>query len=293
MKERAVIACERNPLSRAWATRVLAGLRELKPCGLLVPQTEPTDGHVFALESEVALKDGEADVVVEPLTGLGRELPEGMKVAAVVVRMDPRICTMGAKLAELPQGSTVACISRHCRGLVRTIRPGVKPAESKRGTSGAVAAVDAGNAACAVLVMGELDVLGRAADATEVYEVEAFVPPAGAGLAALVVREGDREAEELCGSVGDQEATLAWRVEMEALRELGARGRHPAGALATVSGGTVLLDLVVAHPSGAPVVRARTRGSADRAEDVARAAARNLLEQGAADILAAVQRGEA
>ena len=293
MKERTVVACEPDPLSRAWALRVLAGLRELRPCGLLVPQTEPTGGYVFALESEVALKDGDADVVVEPLTGLGREAAEGTKVAALVVRMDPRVCTVGTRLSQLPRGSTVACVWRHCRGLVRTIRAGVKPAESKSGTSGALAAVKAGNAASAVVVLGELEVLGSAGDAKEVFEAESFVPPAGAGLAALVVREGDRDAERLCLKVGDPQATLAWRVERKALNALGARGRHPAGALATVSGGSVLLDLVVAHPSGAPVLRVRTRGSADRADDVAQAAANNLLEQGAADILGAILRGEA
>ncbi len=293
MRKRAVVACEPGPLSRAWALRTVAGLRELTPCGLLVPQTEPTDGHVFALESEVALKDGEADIVVEPLTGLERELPEGMKVAVVLVRMDSRVCTVGSSLARLPAGSTVACVTRHCKGLVRATRAGVQPAESKRGSSGVLAAVDSGNAACGVAVLGELEVLGRAGDASEVYEAEHFVPPAGAGLAALVVRQGDSEAEDLCLKVGEPEATLAWRVEKAALDELGARGRHPAGALATVSAGTVLLDLVVAHPSGAPILRARTRGRADQADDVARAAARNLLDQGASDIIAAVLRGEA
>lgn len=293
MREKATVACESDLLSRAWAMRAVAGLRELRPCGLLVPQAEPTDGYVFALESEVLLKDGEADVVVQPMTGLGRVLPEGLKMAAILHRMDPRLCVVGAGLARLPDGSTVACVSGHCRGLVRAARAGLHPAESKKGSSGALAAVDAGNAAAAVVVLGELELLGRAGEAKEVYEAEAFVPPPGAGLAALVVRDGDRDAEDLCLKAGDPTAMLAWRAETEALGELDAKGRHPAGALATVSGEAVLVDLVVAHPSGAPILRARTRGSVDQANEVARTAARNLLAQGAADILASVLRGEA
>src|SRR6266513_901054 len=66
---------------------------------------------VFTKEIEEALLDGRADLAVHSLKDLPTELPEGLVLAAIPEREDPRDAIVGRRLADLPAGARVGTSS--------------------------------------------------------------------------------------------------------------------------------------------------------------------------------------
>src|SRR5499426_3760828 len=67
-----------------------------------VPLAKVGTKGLFTKEIEEALLDGRADLAVHSLKDLPTELPEGLVLAAVPEREDPRDAMVGARMDELP-----------------------------------------------------------------------------------------------------------------------------------------------------------------------------------------------
>src|SRR6476659_2262497 len=72
-----------------------------------VPLAKVGTKGLLTKEIEEALLDGRADLAVHSLKDLPTELPEGLVLAAVPEREDPRDAIVGKRLAELPAGARV------------------------------------------------------------------------------------------------------------------------------------------------------------------------------------------
>ena len=70
-----------------------------------VPLAKVGAKGLFTKEIEEALLDGRADLAVHSLKDLPTELPEGLVLAAVPEREDPRDAVVGKCLADLPRGA--------------------------------------------------------------------------------------------------------------------------------------------------------------------------------------------
>jgi hypothetical protein len=69
-----------------------------------VPLAKVGTKGLFTKEIEEALLDGRADLAVHSLKDLPTELPEGLVLAAVPEREDPRDAVVGKRLADLARG---------------------------------------------------------------------------------------------------------------------------------------------------------------------------------------------
>ena len=76
-----------------------------------VPLAKVGTKGLFTKEIEEALLDGRADLAVHSLKDLPTELPEGLVLAAVPEREDPRDAVVGKRLADLPPGAKVGTSS--------------------------------------------------------------------------------------------------------------------------------------------------------------------------------------
>ena len=76
-----------------------------------VPLAKVGTKGLFTKEIEEALLDGRADLAVHSLKDLPTELPDGLVLAAVPEREDPRDAMVGARLDELPDGARVGTSS--------------------------------------------------------------------------------------------------------------------------------------------------------------------------------------
>src|ERR1039458_3295183 len=97
-----------------------------------VPLAKVGTKGLFTKEIEEALLDGRADLAIHNLKDLPTELPEGLVLAAVPEREDPRDAVVGRKLADLPLSAKVGTSSLRRAAQLRQLRPDLQ-VESVRG----------------------------------------------------------------------------------------------------------------------------------------------------------------
>jgi hydroxymethylbilane synthase len=127
-----------------------------------------------------------------------------------------------------------------------------------------------------VVALAALDRLGLAAEATEVLDPSVLLPQAAQGALGVECRADDDRTRARLTAIDDVAAHVAVRAERAYLAELGGGCTLPCGALATVDGGEIDLEALLAAPDGHIVLRTRVVGSDPEA--VGAAAALDLLD---------------
>jgi hydroxymethylbilane synthase len=249
-----------------------------------VPLAKVGTKGLFTKEIEEALLDGRADLAVHSLKDLPTELPEGLVLAAVPVREDPRDAVVGRKLADLPLGAKVGTSSLRRAAQLRQLRPDLQMESVRGNLDTRLRKLDEGQYDAILLAAAGLKRLGWGHRIAEILAPEQMCPAVGQGALAIETRSGF-DGVAMLDHADTHTAVMAERAVLGAL---GGGCQVPIGAYATVSQGRVTLLAIVAAPDGSQVVRAEAEGaSADAAEIGARLAA-DLLARGARQILEAV-----
>lgn len=230
---------------------------------------------VFAVEVQAAVLDGRADIAVHSAKDLPARTPDGLVLAAVPARGDPRDALVGCALADLPLSARVATGSARRRAQLAWLRPDLVFAEL-RGNIETRLAKAAGFDAV-VMAAVALDRLGLAPGVVDVLDPSVMLPQVGQGALAVECRAGDSAVREALAAVEHRESRLAVEAERAFLLELGGDCTIPAGAYATVgAGGRIELTGLLASPDGRKVVRQRRSG--DDPAALGRSVARLLLK---------------
>ena len=246
---------------------------------------------VFVKELEAALLRGEVDLAVHSLKDVPAELSDGLTLAAIPQRGDPRdalVARNGATLAELPSGARVGTGSARRAVQLRALRPDLEPVEIRGNVDTRVRKVDGGEVAAVVLAAAGLERLGLLDRASELFAPDVMLPAVGQGALAVEARADDEELLELLSAIDHRETRLACEAERSFLRRLGGGCRLPFGALAEVDGETLRMRGFISDESGARVFRAEGSGPAVEAVAIGGRLAERLLEQGAAEFVEAM-----
>ena len=126
--------------------------------------------------------------------------------------------------------------------------------------------------------------------ASELLERTAWLPAAGQGALAVVVRSDDTRARRLATTLDDPPTRQAVRAERELLRLLGAGCHLPVGVLGLPYPGGLRLWAMVLSPDGCRVIRTDRTGRHAEPERLAAEVAAVLLGRGAGEILADLSR---
>ena len=230
---------------------------------------------VFAAEVQAAVLDGRVDIAVHSAKDLPARTPDGLALAAVPVRADPRDALVGCTLADLAPSARVATGSPRRRAQLAWLRPDLVFSDL-RGNIETRLAKAAGFDAI-VVAAAALDRLGLSPAVVDVLDPSVMLPQAGQGALAVECRAGDGAVLETLAAIEHRASRLAVDAERAFLAELGGDCTVPAGAWAAV-GADGLIDLtgLVASPDGQAV--ARERRSGDDPAELGRSVARLLLE---------------
>lgn len=230
---------------------------------------------VFAVEVQAAVLDGRADIAVHSAKDLPARTPDGLVLAAVPARGDPRDALVGCALADLAPAARVATGSARRRAQLAWLRPDLVFAEL-RGNIETRLAKAAGFDAV-VMAAVALDRLSLTPAVVDVLDPSVMLPQVGQGALAVECRAGDSAVLEALAAVEHRESRLAVEAERAFLAELGGDCTIPAGAHATVgAGGRIELTGLLASLDGRKVVRQRRSG--DDPAALGRSVARLLLE---------------
>lgn len=240
-----------------------------------VPIWEIGGMGVFVKEVQAAVLDGRADFAVHSAKDLPAVHPEGLVLAAVPEREDPRDALVGSTLAALPSGARVASGSVRRRAQLAWLRPDLTFSglrgniETRLGKAGEFDAI--------VVAAAALARLGRTEAATEVLEPAQMLPQVGQGALALEARAGDEAVLGALAALDHRPTRLAVEAERAYLRELGGACDLPVAAYATVDGDEITLTALLASLDGHIVLRVNDTGRDP--EVLGRALAHRILDQ--------------
>ena len=199
---------------------------------------------VFVRAVELALLDGRADIAMHSLKDVPTAPVEGLTLAAIMTRGDPRdvlVASEGRRLAELPAGARVGTSSVRRRLLLQVLRPDIDIVEIRGNVDTRLGKVASGEYDAVVLAAAGLDRLGRLGEATQIFDALEFLPSPGQGAIAVQCREDDADIIERLLAIDDAGTRAAVEAERGFLAELGAGCSLPVGAFAQVDGDLVVL----------------------------------------------------
>ena len=206
------------------------------------PLSEIGGQAVFAKDLQQAILTGEVDCGVHSAKDLTSTLPDGLTLAAILDRADPRdalISRHPGGLAGLPAGARVGTSSRRRMAQLRLARPDVEPVELRGNVDTRLAKVlddPNGSYDAAILAVAGLDRLGWDERISEHLSVEFFTPAPGQGALGVDCRTADRATRRLLAEIADPIATAEVEAERAFLRTVGGGCRAPLAAHARVEG---------------------------------------------------------
>ena len=260
----------------------------------LQPLTRIGGTGVFVSALREALLRGEIDLAVHSLKDLPTTPPDGIALAAVPTREDPRdvvVARDGLTLGELPPGSLVGTGSPRRASQIHALGLGVEVVGVRGNVDTRVGKVASGQLDAIVIARAGLARMGRLDDVTEVLDPLQMLPAPGQGALALECR-ADAELRDLVRSALDDPATRACvTAERTLLAELEAGCAAPVGALAEVAEGDLGDELwiraVALSHDGALTVRRSASGPLDDAVGLGQKVAAEMLAEGAAELISA------
>jgi hydroxymethylbilane synthase len=241
---------------------------------------------VFVKEVQQAVLEGRADLAVHSAKDLPSETADGLTLAAVPERADPRDALVGARLDDIPEGGTVGTGSVRRQAQLAARRPDLR-FQSIRGNIETRIGKAGGEVDAVVVALAALERLGLTDRAAEVLDTGVMLPQVAQGALAVECRAGDEEAVARLATFDDPAARRAVEAERAFLRRLGGGCDLPCGALASAApeaGGSLAIEVLLATLDGKTVLRVSHDGTDPEA--VGGEAARLLLdEQGGRDLL--------
>jgi len=298
------LGTRRSALARAQSEVVAQRLRETSGRDVVLvevttrgdvdraPLSQIGGTGVFVTALREALLDGRVDLAVHSMKDLPTAAADGLVLAAVPPREDPRdvlVAAGGAGLGDLPPGARVGTGSPRRAAQLRALGLGLDVVDVRGNVDTRVGMVTSGRLDAVVLAAAGLRRLGREDEITDVLDVEAVLPAPAQGALALECRADDLETATACAALDDPLARSATTAERALLGALEAGCSAPVGALARTDGGEgggeLVLHAVAASLDGSRVLRRSARGDDGDPLALGRRLAAELLAEGAADLV--------
>ncbi len=255
-----------------------------------IPLASFGEKGIFAKELEAALLAGEIDLAIHSMKDLEHTLPDGLVIAAVPPREDPRDALIGSTLDVLPHGARVGTGSVRRRALLLSRRPDLTLLEIRGNIDTRLRKWREGHYDAICLAVAGLNRLGLQDVISEILDPEWFTPDPGQGALAIEIRDGDQRLRDLTIGLNHGPTWYAVLAERAFLRHVGGSCKTPVGAFATLDMNALVKMLtltgMVAAPDGTTILRQSARKLYGGSEALGHEVADTLRAQGADRLLA-------
>ncbi|HXC91613.1 MAG TPA: hydroxymethylbilane synthase [Stellaceae bacterium] len=243
------------------------------------PLAEIGGKGLFAKEIDEALLDGRIALAVHSLKDLETWLPDGVEIACVLPRDDPRdafLSPNAAGLAALPQGAVVGTASLRRQAQLLRRRPDLKVVPLRGNANTRIRKLEAGEVDATLLALCGLQRIGLAHLAAEVLPCEIMLPAVGQGALAVECRAGDEPVMQLLRPLHDMASAACAAAERAMLAVLDGSCHTPIAALAQTDGDGLTIEGLLLTPDGRAEVRSRSAGGLADAVAIGRALGEDL-----------------
>ena len=250
---------------------------------------------LFVKELELGMLEGRADLAVHSMKDVPVEFPEGLGLAAILPREDPRDALISNKFSsvdELPRGARVGTSSLRRQCQLNARRPDLEILDLRGNVNTRLKKLDDGEYDAILLAAAGVKRMGWEERITELLEPEQFIPAIGQGAIGIEIRLDDERVRVLVGELNDQQTAIRITAERALNEALQGGCQVPIAGYSEISHGVILLRALVGRPDGSELVQGVISGKPEDAAELGQVLADDLLSRGAREILADVY-GEA
>ena len=293
------IGARASPLARAQAEEVRTLLAEAHPelaePGAIAVEAIKTTGDrvgerpladiggkgLFTKEIEEALLAGVIDIAVHSMKDVPTWLPEGLVIACLPAREDPRdvlVANGAAAIAELPVGTVVGTASLRRKAQLLMARRDLEVVPLRGNVQTRLRKLAAGKVGATLLALAGLKRLGLDGKVDAIaLDPSEMLPAVGQGAIGIECRTEDTRMHALLAPLNHVPTAVAVDAERALLSELDGSCRTPIAALAEFDGAEILsLRALLAKPDGSAAHTVSRRGSVADAAALGADAGREL-----------------
>ena len=259
-----------------------------------VPLAKVGGKGLFVKELEEAMLNNDADLAVHSMKDVPAELPEGLHLGIITKREDPRDAFISNKynsLADLPKGAKVGTSSLRRRSQLAIMRPDLVIEDLRGNLDTRLRKLDEGQYDVIILAAAGLNRL-KLDRATSYFDPTEMLPAVGQGAVGIELRIADKELLDGLSFLDHRDTKVAVTAERAFLLRLEGGCQVPIAAFCQVDGDTITLTGLVASIDGSEVIKKEVVGTADKALEVGKSLAEDILEMGGKAILEEVYEKE-
>jgi hydroxymethylbilane synthase len=230
------------------------------------PLAEVGGKGLFCKEIETALLEERIDVAVHSIKDLPTWLPDGLMLAAVLEREDPRdvlIATEATSIETLPHEARVGSASLRRKGQLLAARPDLKVGLLRGNVQTRLDKIRAGELDATMLALAGLRRLGIDPIPGTVLDAETFVPAVGQGAVGLEVRAADGATRELVMAIDHAPTRICVEAERAMLDALDGSCHTPVGGHARIRHDELVLKALLAEVDGSHILQTERVGKTD------------------------------
>ena len=301
------IATRKSPLAMWQAEHVSGLLTKLHP-GLEIqivgmttkgdkildaPLAKVGGKGLFVKELEQGMLEGVADIAVHSMKDVPVEFPEGLHLAVIMDREDPRDAFVSNRfegLDDLPQGACVGTSSLRRQCQLADRRPDLRIEPLRGNVNTRLAKLDAGEYDAIILAAAGLMRLGFESRIRSRITPEDSLPAIGQGAIGIECRSEDPRTNALIAPLHHRDTADRVLAERAMNARLHGGCQVPIAGHALIEGDhRLVLKGLVGTPNGSRILRAESEGPREDWEAIGTRVADALLAQGAGEILSALQ----
>lgn len=272
-------------------------LKKIKTTGdkiLDVPLAKVGGKGLFVKEIEEAMLRGEVDIAVHSMKDVPTEFPEGLFLAVICKREDPRDAFISRKtpngfeyptLDSLPEGSRVGTSSLRRSSQLLAMRPDLKIEQLRGNVDTRLRKLDEGQYDAIILAAAGIKRLGRSERIAELIGQDVILPAIGQGAIGIECREADARVRDLIEPLRHRDTDICVRSERSFLRKLEGGCQVPIAAYATLENGLLRIRGLVGDLEGKRLIKGEIEGPVTRFRDLGVALAEDILSRGGKEIL--------
>lgn len=243
---------------------------------------------LFVKEIENALLDKSVDIAVHSMKDVPTALPDGLFIAAICEREDPRDAFVARNVKsfnELPHGAVVGTSSLRRQTQILSRRPDLKIISLRGNVGTRLKKMEEKGMDAIILAAAGLIRMKQENFITEHMSVTDSLPAVAQGAVGVEARIGDKRVLDLIGFLDHNKTRIAVETERAFLTHLEGGCQVPIAGHATVDGGTVKMEGLVGSLDGSVIHRKIKTGSVGKHAELGIALAEELLQGGAGAIL--------
>lgn len=246
---------------------------------------------LFVKELEQAIYRGEADIAVHSMKDVPMVFPEGLTLGPICPRekpFDAFVSNHYKSLDDLPKGALVGTSSLRRQSQILAYRPDLKVDWLRGNVNSRLAKLDDGMFDAIILAEAGLVRLNMPERVAQSIPESICLPSCGQGAVGIELREGDTKTFELIKHLADSDTETTVTAERAMNTYLNGGCQVPIAGYAVLDGQQLHMRGLVASEDGTTILKAECKGDKNQAKAIGEQVAKDLLAQGAGELLAAL-----